>query len=452
MKKITSKKALILYGMSALGFNMMNLIVGSYLCDALMVEGFDVDIENWTYANKTLIVAGIWSVIVFISKVLDGVIDIPLAAVTDKLKSRWGRRRPPILVGMVVTIAAYLGLLVIPQNIEHSYVNTFYYGFMICLFYAGYTLTLVTYYATFSEIVGNDDDRVLLSNYKTVFDVVYFVLGYALIPAFIGNVNIRTIALCFAPLSLTMLIPLFMIHEKSTLDADVGALSQAEESETTVGMLDSIRYLGKQKAFLVWLVVYSVLEFGVQMFLTAQNVYYSSVMQFGGGQITIMMAFAFVPIPFTLMLYSRVIRKRGLIYGYRYSAGLFMLSMLVMTFCRAEWIRNTNMRMAAGILSAILSAFGTGCFFSINYTVPSAIADEERRETGISHPAMFFAVQGLASGVATGISTGILWVNLKNVQDGAYVWLMPVLVIIAGTLSVALTRLLPKSIRYLGRK
>lgn len=451
MKKIASKKTLMLYGMSALGFNMMNLIVGSYLCDALMVEGFDVNIENWTYANKTLIVAGLWSVIVFISKVLDGVIDIPLAAVTDKLKSRWGRRRPPILVGMIVTIAAYLALLVIPQNAEHSYVNTLYYGFMICLFYAGYTLTLVTYYATFSEIVDNDDDRVRLSNYKTVFDVVYFVLGYALIPAFIGNVNIRTIALCFAPLSLTMLIPLFLIHEKSTLDADVTQRPQ-EENDVTVGMLDSIRYLGKQRAFLIWLVVYSVLEFGVQMFLTAQNVYYSSVMQLNGGQITILMAFAFVPIPFTLMLYSRIIKKRGLIFGYCYSVGLFLLSMLVMTFSRAEWLQDTGLRMVAGVISAILSAFGTGCFFSINYTVPSAIADEERRKTGISHPAMFFAVQGLASGVATGISTGILWVNLKNIQDGAYVWLMPAFVIAAGLLSIALTKLLPRSIRCLGKK
>lgn len=452
MKKIANKKILLLYGMSALGFNMMNLIVGSYLCDALMVEGFDMNVENWTYANKTLIVAGLWSMIIFIAKVLDGVVDIPLAAFTDKLKSRWGRRRPPILVGMIVTIAAYLGLLVIPQNIEQSYVNTFYYGFMVCLFYTGYTLTLVTYYATFSEIVDNDDDRVRLSNYKTVFDVVYFVLGYALIPAFIGNVNIRIIALCFAPLSLTMLIPLFLIREKSTLDADSSALSTEGESEIMVGMWDSIRYLAKQKAFMVWLVVYSVLEFGVQMFLTAQNVYYSSVMQLTGGQITMLMAFAFAPIPFTLMIYSRITKKQGLIKGYRYSVGLFMLSMLVMTFCRAEWIQNTNLRMAAGIVSAIFSAFGTGCFFSINYTVPSAIADEERRKRGISHPAMFFAVQGLASGVATGVSTGIIWVNLKNIQDGEYVWLMPVFVIAAGILSVVLTQLLPRSVRCLGKK
>ena len=35
MKKITSRKKLLLYGCSGMGVNMMNLIVGSYLCSAL---------------------------------------------------------------------------------------------------------------------------------------------------------------------------------------------------------------------------------------------------------------------------------------------------------------------------------------------------------------------------------------------------------------------------------
>ena len=73
MKKLRSKKQILLYSMAGLGVNMLNLIVGTYLCDALMVEGFSTNIENWTYANKTLVVAGVWSVMIFLAKVLDGV-------------------------------------------------------------------------------------------------------------------------------------------------------------------------------------------------------------------------------------------------------------------------------------------------------------------------------------------------------------------------------------------
>ena len=48
MQKIIGKKKLFLYGCSGLGVNMMNIIVGSYLCSALMTGGFVKDIESWT--------------------------------------------------------------------------------------------------------------------------------------------------------------------------------------------------------------------------------------------------------------------------------------------------------------------------------------------------------------------------------------------------------------------
>ena len=218
MKKLKGKKQILLYAISGLGVNMLNLIVGTYLCDALMVEGFSANVENWTYFNKTLVVAGVWSIMILLAKILDGVIDLPFAAWTDNLKTKWGKRRPAILIGLIPMVIAYILFLFPLDKSGESLLNTIYLGVILCIFYSFYTLTMVTYYATFSEIIENDRDRVFLSNCKSVFDVVYFVLGYALIPVLIGSANIRIIAFIFLPLVLTMLIPLFMIKEKSTLD------------------------------------------------------------------------------------------------------------------------------------------------------------------------------------------------------------------------------------------
>ena len=44
MKTLTKKWQLILYGCSGLGVNMLNMIVGTYLCSALLTGGFDKDI------------------------------------------------------------------------------------------------------------------------------------------------------------------------------------------------------------------------------------------------------------------------------------------------------------------------------------------------------------------------------------------------------------------------
>ena len=150
MGKITTKWKLLLYALSGLGVNMLNLIVTSYLCDALMVEGFKTNIENWTYFNKTIVVAGVWSVCILISKILDGIIDIPFSAWGENIKSKFGKRRPVILFGLVLTLLFYV-LFLNPLSSEASILNTIYLAIILCLFYAFYTLTMVTFYATFSN-------------------------------------------------------------------------------------------------------------------------------------------------------------------------------------------------------------------------------------------------------------------------------------------------------------
>ena len=168
MKKLKSKRQIFLYSIGGLGVNMLNLIVGTYLCDALMVEGFTNNVENWTYLNKTLVVAGVWSVMILVAKILDGVIDIPFAGWTDNLKTRWGKRRPAILIGLIPMIISFVLFLFPISSTENSLANTIYLGVVLCMFYTFYTLTMVTYYATFSEIVDNEKYRVLLSNFKLI--------------------------------------------------------------------------------------------------------------------------------------------------------------------------------------------------------------------------------------------------------------------------------------------
>ena len=444
MKKLRNKKQILLYSVSGLGVNMLNLIVGTYLCDALMVEGFGENVSNWTYLNKTLVVASVWSVMILVSKILDGVIDIPFAGWTDNLKTKWGRRRPAILVGLIPMIISYVLFLIPISSAEKSMLNTVYFGIVLCFFYTFYTLTMVTYYATFSEILDNEKDRVLLSNFKSVFDVVYFILGYALIPLMIGSINIRIIGFIFLPLVLTMLIPLFMIKEKSTKEEDLTL-----DSEETVGVLESLKYAFKNKAFIKWMGIYFLMQFGVQMFLAGENVYCSGVCQFEGWQITILNALSFAPVPLTLILYNKIINKYGFKKAFCYCMGVFSLGMVVFTLTNAKLVTDDTIRFIVGAIAAIICSFAIGSFFSIGYVVPSELAVKEKEETGISHPAMYFAVQGLVGGISTGISTGLIWVNLKSTDN---TWLMGIVVAVSCIISLVLAyKFLPKSLDNVGR-
>ncbi|MBO4321866.1 MAG: MFS transporter, partial [Clostridia bacterium] len=181
MTKLTKKWQMLLYAASGMGVNMLNLMIGSYLCSALIASGFAEEVLPFqTYLGRDLVIAGVWAVFGTVAKILDGIIDIPMASFTDRLKTRFGRRRPAIVIGFIPMIAAYLLFHLIPND-GATLLNTVYYGVLLCVFFSFYTLTMVTYYATFTEIVDNVKDRNFISNVKSFFDIVYFILGYVVV-------------------------------------------------------------------------------------------------------------------------------------------------------------------------------------------------------------------------------------------------------------------------------
>lgn len=438
MKKITNRKMLAVYGCSGLGVNMLNIIMGSYLCSALMTGGFENHIESWTYLNKTLVVAGLWAVLVFLAKAFDGIIDLPLATFADKLHTKFGRRKTAILIGLIPTVVAYL-LFLIPLNPFESILNTVWFGALLIIFYACYTLTMLTYYATFSEICENESDALFLSNSKSICDVVYFSLSFALVPVFVSlGVNIRVVALIFLPLVLTMLIPFFMLKE----NAEQGATGEVPEP-LTLGKAISVSV--KNRAFIYWMFTISVMTIGLQLFLGGINELFSST----GLNMTVVMASSFAPVPLTIMAYNSLVKKHGLGVGYRFVLSVFAIGMGVMLLCYALSDKISPLALTLiAVFGGIFISFSLGAFFSITYIVPTNLAKRELELNGNSVSGMYFAVQGMFEGVASGIGTGLILVALK---DHDVIFLLPIVVIVCCVVALVMSFFFPDEIRYMSK-
>lgn len=436
MKKITDRKKLILFGCSGLGVNMLTLMMGSYLCSALLVGGFEEHIESWTYLNKDLVVAGLWAVLVFLAKALDGIIDLPLSNFADRLHTKFGRRKTAILIGFVPMVISYL-LFLFPLNAGATLLNTIWFGALLCIFYTCYTLTMLTYYAAFAEICDSEKDTVFLSNVKSICDVVYFSLAYSLIPVFISlNINIRIVALIFLPLCLTMLIPFFLLKENGEEEQEVRALTLGTALKTTF----------QNKPYIYFLCTTFMMAIGLQLFLGGINEVFSST----GLNMTVVMASSFAPVPFTLILYNYFIKKKGLGFAYRYSLAIFSVGMMVLYLCfkLSDKISMGYLTLIA-LCGGILISFAIGAFFSINYTVPTHLAKKEFEATGKSVSTMLFAVQGVFEGIAAGVATGIILVNLKAYK--VISWL-PIIVAAACMIAFLMSLKFPKVINLMGKQ
>lgn len=466
MNKITGKKKLILYGCSGLGVNMLNMIMGSYLVSALQTGGFaSEDIGLWTYLDKDLIIPAIWIFIGFFAKALDGIIDLPFATFADKLKSGFGRRKTGILIGYIPMMLSFILFLVTPfqpGSIGNDIASTVWFGVLLCAFYTFYTLTMLTYYATFSEVCQNEKDLTFLSNTKSICDVVYMSLVYALFPVFVNviGLNVRNVSLIFFPLVLTMLIPFFVLKENPEEQGEIRVLT----------LKSALSVSFKNKAFIYWMSTSFVTTIGLQLFLGGINELFSNT----DLNMTIVMASSFAPVPFTIMLYNHFVKKKGLGFSYRYVLTIFACGMAVMLAClgisnldvllpkisgslpafvltslEAMMNNSSTILLVISLVGGVAVSFSLGAFFSVSYMVPSCLAQNEFGRSGKGVASMLFAVQGLFEGIAAGIATGVILTSLKWADQ---IWLLPIIAIVCCIISFCMSFAFSDEVAFMGKE
>ena len=160
---------------------------------------------------------------------------------------------------------------------------------------------------------------------------------------------------------------------------------------------------------------------------------------------TFIMASCFVPVPLTILLYNKVVKKRGLGFGFRYILAVFSVGMTLMFLCP---YLPEKLRFVYAIFCALIVSVSIGAFFSVTYSVPSFCAARRRKENEASS-SMYFAIQGLFEAVSAGLGASVILVSMK--QTGTIPF-MTVVVAACCMAAFGLSFLLPKNITRLGKE
>ena len=108
VKSLDKKWKEFLYAASGFGPNFLMVMMGAYFTDAINPSALGTGASFQTFATGACyIVPAIFPILYAISKAFDGIIDIPFAHISDTLSTKWGRRRPAILVCLLPMVLAY---------------------------------------------------------------------------------------------------------------------------------------------------------------------------------------------------------------------------------------------------------------------------------------------------------------------------------------------------------
>ena len=105
--------------------------------------------------------------LMMISKLVDAVIDVLIGTVSDRTRSRWGRRKPYLMAGAVLSVAAFL-MLFVPPAMSQT-VLIIWMAAALILYSAAYSLFNVPYMAMPGELTNGFHERTRLISYRTVF-------------------------------------------------------------------------------------------------------------------------------------------------------------------------------------------------------------------------------------------------------------------------------------------
>ncbi len=343
----------------------------------------------------------------FIARVLDGVVDLPIASWTDNLRSRWGRRRPMMLLGFIPTVICFVLLWFPPLTgtsigPDGHWGNAVYVAVVSSLYFFFHTFIVVPYLAALSEIVVDENSRVRVASWQTFFNTMGYVLVFVVAPMLFDRFGVRGTAILLLPSFLTFIGPLLVLKENPT-NTDAGA----GKIEARVPLWTSVTMTLKNKTFMIYMSSVATFYFGLQFFLGGIAFIAADMLGISDSQLGLMNAAAFAPVPIMLIVFNLITRKKGAKYAFRASLLVFGFAMLIYPL---GWQR-LNLPVppiVIGIIAGLIGSFSIAAFFTIPYAFPAHIAAVDAAETGKNRAGMFFAVQGVINQFVGSLAGSVL--------------------------------------------
>ena len=122
--------------------------------------------------------------IMFASKLYDMALNPLVGSLSDRTESRWGRRRPYLLVGATLSATALILMFNVP-SFDSEYATIACMAAALMLLATGYTFFNVPYLSMPAEMTGDFHERTVLMSYRVFFVSVATLVSTGAAPALV---------------------------------------------------------------------------------------------------------------------------------------------------------------------------------------------------------------------------------------------------------------------------
>ena len=164
-------KTIGLYNLAGFSFNIYDTILYAWIPYFFSPPQSSGATQYIPLAAIGIILAG--------GRLLDAVTDTLVGYLSDRTRSRWGRRKPYIFVSNPILFLSFI-LVWRPPVDGLSSVNVVYLAVVLFFYYWGYTGVLIPWFAVLPEMSSQNEERVKIASIGVVLGVVGALVGGAL--------------------------------------------------------------------------------------------------------------------------------------------------------------------------------------------------------------------------------------------------------------------------------
>ncbi|MFW9938835.1 MAG: MFS transporter [Candidatus Thorarchaeota archaeon] len=360
--------------------------------DAIALQMFTIYVFTFYYAvvgvNVNLITLGFifWSL-------WNAFNDPLLGALSDRTKTRWGRRKPYIIASIIPLCVIIVLLWTPPTNTEIA--SFIYFIIIMILFDTFFTMYDLNYCALFPEIFQNLNDRARASAFKQIFTVIGLLFAFMVPTIIIPDLTNSTFISQYMYAGIVMSVIIFI---GAFLMIKFGIKERTEFSEdykTAPSIFASLKYSLKNKSFRIFIIMNVTYWYVVGMLPVVVPLYGRFVLQIGEGEsflLGLLLGVAFISAAIFMALWRFIIVRVGMKRGVMISMITFIITLAPFMFI------NDVLSAFIAFLFAGLGLSGAIFFGDI---LLSAIIDEDELITGTRREGGYFGINALLTKLST---------------------------------------------------
>ena len=304
-----------------------------------------------------------WAAMLFIYTFIDALDNPIYGFLSDRTRTRWGRRRPWLVIGTPLLILTFIAFYNIPDFLSGN--SIFAYGMLFYILVG--TLDSVinaNYAALFPELFRNDTSRAKTNAMRQAFQLVAMIISIALTPMVTEALGYGLTATLYGVLG--GLVILYMSFTSRERDPE------PDEAKPSLGK--ALKDLATNKKF--WIAGFANAFYSAAMSLVLASVpfYVQYALGLSSGQSTFLLAAVLLIAIAGVALWAWLVRKFSLISVWRAS-----LAILAITFIPLYFASNLTMAI---IFSAFIGLGFAGVITTMDL-IGAKIMDEDTEKHGL---------------------------------------------------------------------